>query len=71
MVKRAVKFSMPEFAFGRSLSDTENEQADACFDVLEAYLKAYLIKSEPAIEEVIEDEVEDDDVAFFKLKQQF
>lgn len=62
--KGAVKFSMPEFAFERSLSDTENEQADACFDVLEAYLKAYLVKSEPAIEEVIEDEVEDDDVAF-------
>ena len=46
MVKKgAVKFSMPEFAFERSLSDTENEQADACFDVLEAYLKAYLVKS--------------------------
>ena len=64
MVKGAVKFSMPEFAFERSLSDTENEQADACFDVLEAYLKAYLVKSEPAIEEVIEEEVEDDDVVF-------
>ena len=58
--KGAVKFSMPDFSFERSLSDVENEQADACFDVLEAYLKAYLVKSEPVIEEVIEEEVEDD-----------
>jgi len=58
--KGAVKFSMPEFSFERSLSDAENEQADACFDVLETYLKAYLVKSEPVIEEIIEDEVEDD-----------
>ena len=58
--KGAVKFSIPEFSFERSLSDAENEQADACFDILEAYLKAYLVKSEPVIEEVIEEEVEDD-----------
>jgi len=49
--KGAVKFSIPEFAFERSLSDAENEQADLCFDILEAYLKAYLVKSEPVIEE--------------------
>lgn len=62
--KGAVKFSIPEFAFERSLSDAENEQADACFDVLEAYLKAYLVKSEPVIEEVIEEEIIDDDLDF-------
>ena len=61
--KGAVKFSIPEFAFERSLSDAENEQADACFDILEAYLKAYLVKSEPVIEEVIEEE-ENDDLVF-------
>ena len=27
--KKEVKFSIPEFAFERSLSDAENEQADA------------------------------------------
>ena len=58
--KGAVKFSIPEFSFERSLSDAENEQADLCFDILESYLKAYLVKSEPVIEEVIEEEVEDD-----------
>lgn len=58
--KGAVKFSIPEFGFERSLSDAENEQADLCFDILESYLKAYLVKSEPVIEEVIEEEVEDD-----------
>ena len=61
--KGAVKFSIPEFAFERSLSDAENEQADLCFDILEAYLKAYLVKSEPVIEEVIEEE-ENDDLVF-------
>jgi len=50
--KGAVKFSMPDFTFERTLSDSENEQADECFDTLESYLKAYLVKSEPTIEEV-------------------
>ena len=62
--KGAVKFSTPEFAFERSLSDAENEQADACFDILEAYLKAYLVKSEPVIEEVIEEEENQDPLDF-------
>ena len=56
--KGAVKFSIPEFAFERSLSDAENEQADLCFDILEAYLKAYLVKSEPVIEEEVEDDLD-------------
>ena len=62
--KGAVKFSIPEFSFERSLSDAENEEADACFDVLEAYLKAYLVKSEPVIEEVIEEEENQDPLDF-------
>jgi hypothetical protein len=65
--KGAVKFSMPDFTFERTLSDSENEQADSCFDTLEAYLKAYLVKSEPAVEqEFSNDETEDlqDDLEF-------
>jgi hypothetical protein len=65
--KGAVKFSMPDFTFERTLSDAENEQADLCFDTLEAYLKAYLVKSEPAVEqEFSNDETEDlqDDLEF-------
>lgn len=45
--KGAVKFYTPEFKFLQSLSDDEATQADECFNVLEAYLKAYLVKSEP------------------------
>ena len=56
--KGAVKFSTPEFTFERSLSDAENEQADACFDILEAYLKTYLVKSEPVVEEEVEDDLD-------------
>ena len=48
--KGAVKYSMPEFNFERSLSDAEVEQADEVFTVLEAYLKTYLAKSEPDVE---------------------
>ena len=65
--KGAVKFSMPDFTFERTLSDSENEQADECFDTLEAYLKAYLVKSEPVIqEEFSNDETEalQDDLEF-------
>lgn len=58
--KGAVKFSIPEFSFDKSLSDTESVEADECFDILEAYLKTYLTKAEPVIEEIIEDEPIDD-----------
>ena len=54
--KGAVKFSIPEFSFDKSLSDAESVQADECFDTLEAYLKTYLTKSEPAVEDIIEDD---------------
>ena len=44
--KGAVKFSMPNFAFDKSLSESEATQADECFDILEAYLKTYLVKQD-------------------------
>jgi len=49
--KGAVKYSMPEFNFERSLNDSEVEQADEAFNILEAYLKTYLAKAEPIVEE--------------------
>lgn len=51
--KGAVKFHTPEFTFFKSLSEDEANLADEAFNILEAYLKAYLVKAEP----VIEDEV--------------
>lgn len=44
--KGAVKFSTPGFSFGKSLSESEAKQADECFDILEAYLKTYLVKQD-------------------------
>ena len=58
--KGAVKFSMPEFTFLRSLSESEAEQADEVFNELEAYLKTYLAKSEPVVEYDTEEEVLDE-----------
>ena len=60
--KGAVKYSIPEFQFLRSISDSESEQADEIFDELEAYLKAYLTKAEPVIEDP--DPIEEDDLQF-------
>ena len=57
--KGAVKFSMPNFGFKASLSESEAEMADEVFNVLEAYLTTYLKAAEPEINE-IEVEVEDD-----------
>jgi len=57
--KGAVKYSMPEFAFDKSLSDSEVEQADEVFGILEAYLKTYLSKPVEDIE-VEEEEIKDD-----------
>jgi len=44
--KGAVKFSMPNFVFEKSLNESEAKQADECFDILEAYLKTYLVKKD-------------------------
>jgi len=57
--KGAVKFTTPAFKFFKSLNDSESEMADECFDVLEAFMKTYLAKSEPVADEV-DNEVDDE-----------
>ena len=59
--KGAVKYYTPEFKFDKSLSENENTMADDAFAILETYLKAYLVKAEPVIDEPIIDE---DDLEF-------
>ena len=58
--KGAVKFFTPDFSFERSISDTEAVQADEAFNILETYLKAYLVKAEPIVEEIPQDDPDDD-----------
>jgi hypothetical protein len=55
--KGAVKFYVPEFKYNKSLTEKESGQADLVFNVLEAYLKAYLVKDSAPVEA---EEVEDD-----------
>lgn len=55
--KGAVKFYVPEFKYNKSLTEKESGQADLVFNVLEAYLKAYLVKDAAPVEV---EEVEDD-----------
>jgi hypothetical protein len=64
--KGAVKFSMPEFGFDKSLSESEMEMADDVFNTLETYLKTYLKKEESILIEEIEEEVtaEEEDLIF-------
>lgn len=63
--KGAVKFYTPDFTFDKSLSESEMDLADEAFGILEVYLKAYLVKAEPAITEVeTEDAVDEDDLEF-------
>jgi predicted RNase H-like HicB family nuclease len=45
--KGAIKYTTPGFAFNKSLSESEADLADEAYNVLEAYLKTYLTKSEP------------------------
>jgi hypothetical protein len=56
--KGAIKFSIPEFTFLRSINDEEANQADEVFNTLEAYLKTYLAKAEVPIVEDIEVDAE-------------
>ena len=58
--KGAVKFFTPDFSFERSISDAEAVQADEAFNILETYLKAYLVKAEPIVEEIPQDDPDDD-----------
>ena len=50
--KGAVKFNTPEFTFFKSLSEDEANLADEAFNTLETYLKAYLVKADPVIEDI-------------------
>ena len=50
--KGAVKFNTPEFTFFKSLSEDEANLADNAFNTLETYLKAYLVKAEPIIDDI-------------------
>jgi hypothetical protein len=59
--KGAVKYTMPLFEFERSLNETEVEQADEAFEILEAYMKAYLVKAEPDINDIEVEEEEEID----------
>jgi len=49
--KGAVKYYTPDFVFDKSLSEAEMEQADEAFGILETYLKAYLVKTEPVAQD--------------------
>lgn len=64
--KGAVKFTTPEFKFLKSLSEGEAEMADEAFNILESYLKTYLAKAEPIVNdvEVIDEEEVIDDLEF-------
>jgi hypothetical protein len=64
--KGAVKFWTPEFTFFKSLSESEMDLADEAFNILEAYLKAYLIKAEAIIEDIdpIGNDADGDDLEF-------
>jgi hypothetical protein len=63
--KGAVKFHTPEFSFFKSLSEDEANLADEAFNTLETYLKAYLVKAEPIIEdEVLGNDADGDDLEF-------
>ncbi len=58
--KGAVKYTTPEFKFAKSISDSESDLADEAFNTLEAYLKAYLIKTDIIeVNDIIVDEEED------------
>ena len=62
--KGAVKFYTPNFTFDGSLNEEQSNQADDCFNTLETYLKAYLVKSEPEAIEVVDPEFVDEDLDF-------
>lgn len=64
--KGAVKYYTPDFEFDKSLSENEMDLADEAFSILETYLKAYLVKSEPGVTDAPEEDapVDEDDVEF-------
>jgi len=62
--KGAVKFTTPLFSFQKSLTADESNLADTAYNTLETYLKAYLVKAEPVIEEIDTDDDLSDDLDF-------
>ena len=58
--KGVVKFNSPIFEFDKSLSESEMDLADEAFGILETYLKAYLVKAEPTIEETFDEPLGND-----------
>ena len=62
--KGAVKFTTPLFSFQKSLTADESNMADTAFNTLETYLKAYLVKAEPVIEEIDTNDDLSDDLDF-------
>ena len=58
--KGSIKYSTPEFTLGKILTPNEETDADACFDTLEAYLKAYLVQQDAEEIEVVAAEPVDD-----------
>jgi hypothetical protein len=62
--KGAVKFTTPLFSFQKSLTADESNLADAAFNTLETYLKAYLVKAEPVIDEIDTNDDLSDDLDF-------
>lgn len=62
--KGAVKYFTPNFEFEKSLSESEMILADEAFGILEVYLKAYLVKAEPVIDELLGNDPDGDDLDF-------
>jgi hypothetical protein len=62
--KGAVKFTTPLFSFQKSLTADESNLADTAFNTLETYLKAYLVKAEPVLDEIDTDDDLSDDLDF-------
>ena len=60
--KGAVKFFTPEFGFEKSLTKNEGLLADNCFNILEAYLNAYL--KPVAVEETVNIPDDSEDLDF-------
>jgi hypothetical protein len=60
--KGAVKFFTPEFGFEKSITKNEGLLADNCFNILEAYLNAYL--KPIAVEETVNVLEESEDLDF-------
>ena len=63
--KGSVKFTTPLFSFQKSLTAEESNLADTAFNTLETYLKAYLVKAEPVIDdEPLGNDPDGDDLDF-------